>query len=88
MDGFWKQADELGVERNPYHAGFLQLVAVGETESEVEERFGPHGEYFYNKMLHVYPGFADAPGYRTNRTIKAGMQVASSKWPPSARAWT
>ena len=62
MDGFWRKADELGVEPNPYHAGFLQLVAVGESESEVDEQFGPHGEYFYNKMLHVYPGFREAPG--------------------------
>jgi alkanesulfonate monooxygenase SsuD/methylene tetrahydromethanopterin reductase-like flavin-dependent oxidoreductase (luciferase family) len=73
MDGFWKKADELGIERNPYHAGFLQLVAVGQSASEVEERFGPHGEYFYNKMLHVYSGFQDAPGYRTIDTLKMGL---------------
>jgi alkanesulfonate monooxygenase SsuD/methylene tetrahydromethanopterin reductase-like flavin-dependent oxidoreductase (luciferase family) len=73
LDGFWKRVEVKNVEPNPYHAGFLQLVAVGETMSEVEERFGPHGEYFYNKMLHVYPGFADAPGYRTTATIKAGL---------------
>src|SRR3712207_7169815 len=34
-----------------YHAGFLQLVAVGESASPGEELYGPHGEYFYNKML-------------------------------------
>ncbi len=56
MDGFWRKAEELGVEPNPYHAGFLQLVAVGESESQVEEQFGPHGEYFYNKMLHGLSG--------------------------------
>src|SRR5438552_2480299 len=27
MGGFWKKAAELGVEPNPYRAGFLQLVA-------------------------------------------------------------
>jgi alkanesulfonate monooxygenase SsuD/methylene tetrahydromethanopterin reductase-like flavin-dependent oxidoreductase (luciferase family) len=73
MDGFWQRADALGLPRNPYQGGFLQLVAVGETESEVEDKYGPHGEYFYNKMLHVFPGFADAPGYRTVDTIKAGL---------------
>jgi alkanesulfonate monooxygenase SsuD/methylene tetrahydromethanopterin reductase-like flavin-dependent oxidoreductase (luciferase family) len=73
MDGFWRTADKMGVEKNPYHAGFLQLVAVGESESEVEEQFGPHGEYFYNKMLHIFPGFQDAPGYRTLETIKMGL---------------
>ena len=46
---------------------------MGESTSEVEERYGPHVEYFYNKMLHFYPGFAEAPGYRTTATIKAGL---------------
>jgi alkanesulfonate monooxygenase SsuD/methylene tetrahydromethanopterin reductase-like flavin-dependent oxidoreductase (luciferase family) len=73
MGGFWKKAAELGAEPNPYRAGFLQLVAVGRSADEVEEKFGRHGEYFYNKMLHVYPGFADAPGYRTIATIEAGL---------------
>ena len=89
MDGFWKKADQLGVERNPYHAGFLQLVAVGESESEVEEKFGPHGEYFYNKMLHTYPGFRDAPGYRTLDTIKMGLlgQTTSFGDRPPSLTW-
>ncbi|MEM7019798.1 MAG: flavin-dependent oxidoreductase, partial [Pseudomonadota bacterium] len=26
----------------------------------------------YNRCLHVYPGFGDAPGYRTIKTIKTG----------------
>jgi hypothetical protein len=30
-------------------------------------------DYFYNRCLHVYNGFADAPGYRTVKTIKAGL---------------
>lgn len=73
MDGFWRKAEQLGAEPNPYHAGFLQLVAVGESVDEVEQRYGPHGEYFYNKMLHIFPGFQDAPGYRTLDTIKMGL---------------
>jgi len=88
MDGFWRKADELGVEPNPYHAGFLQLVAVGESESQVTEQFGPHGEYFYNKMLHVYPGFREAPGYRTLDTIRMGLLGQTTSFgdrPPSLR---
>src|SRR5215212_1015350 len=89
LDGFWKRMAAKNVEPNPYHAGFLQLVAVGESESEVEERFGPHGEYFYNKMLHVYPGFADAPGYRTLDTIKMGLlgQTTSFGDRPPSLTW-
>ncbi|HEV3124617.1 MAG TPA: LLM class flavin-dependent oxidoreductase [Candidatus Dormibacteraeota bacterium] len=73
MDGFWRTAAEMGIEPNPYHAGFLQLVVVGGSDSEVAERYGPHIEYFFNKMLHVYPGFSDAPGYRTVETVKARL---------------
>jgi alkanesulfonate monooxygenase SsuD/methylene tetrahydromethanopterin reductase-like flavin-dependent oxidoreductase (luciferase family) len=72
MDGFWRVANEKGHD-NPYQAGFLQLVCVADSEQEAEERYGAHAEYFYNKMLHVFPGFADAPGYRTLDTIKAGL---------------
>ena len=88
MDGFWKAANAKGVD-NPYHAGFLQLVAVGDSEQEVEEKFGPHAEYFYNKMLHVYPGFADPPGYRTRETIKAGLLSQTGRFDetPSLTTW-
>ena len=51
------KAEELGVEPNPYHAGFLQLVAVGESKARSPSNSVRDGEYFYNKMLHVYPGF-------------------------------
>ena len=72
MKGFWETAHAAGID-NPYHAGFLQLVCVGESEQEVADKYGPHAEYFFNKMLHIYPGFADPPGYRTIETIKSGL---------------
>ena len=72
MDGFWKQMESLGVDDNPYRAGFLQLVCVSETDEKAEEEYGPHVDYFYKKCLHVFDGFAEAPGYRTIRTIKSG----------------
>ena len=79
MDGFWKVAHAAGVD-NPYHAGFLQLVCVGESEQQVADLYGPHAEYFFNKMLHVYPGFADPPGYRTIDTIKAGLLAQTTSF--------
>jgi alkanesulfonate monooxygenase SsuD/methylene tetrahydromethanopterin reductase-like flavin-dependent oxidoreductase (luciferase family) len=89
MDGFWKKNDELGADRNPYKAGFLQLVAVGDSEQEVADKFGPHGEYFYNKMLHVWPGFADAPGYRTLKTVEAGLLQQTTQFGqrPAKMTW-
>src|SRR4029453_18651756 len=32
MDGFWDVVGAKGRDRNPYRAGFLQLVAVSETD--------------------------------------------------------
>ncbi|MDP6823160.1 MAG: LLM class flavin-dependent oxidoreductase [Dehalococcoidia bacterium] len=72
MDGFWKVANAAGVD-NPYHAGFLQLVCIADSEQELHDKYAAHTEYFFNKMLHVYPGFSDPPGYRTVDTIKAGL---------------
>ena len=72
MDGFWKEMEALGVDDNPYRAGFLQLVCVAETDEKAKELYAEHVEYFYRKCLHVYEGFAEAPGYRTIRTIKSG----------------
>ncbi len=71
MSGFWKQMEKLGVDDNPYRAGFLQLVAVSETDQKAEEEYGPHVDYFYKKCLHVHEGFGDAPGYRSVRSLQA-----------------
>ena len=45
-----------------------------------------HVNYFYNRCLHVYPGFADAPGYRTIKTIQTG--ALSQYAPPRGLATT
>jgi len=79
MDGFWKLATQKGVN-NPYHAGFLQLVCIGDNEKHVKELYAEPVEYFFNKMLHIYPGFSDAPGYRTMKTIKAGLMSQTTSF--------
>ena len=75
MDSFWRRVEEIGGEFNPYKAGFLQLVCVAYSDAEAERLYSEHVDYFYNRCLHVYGGFADAPGYRTLRTVKAGIQA-------------
>ena len=79
MDGFWKVANAAGID-NPYHAGFLQLVCVADSEQELHDKYAAHTEYFFNKMLHIYPGFADPPGYRTIDTIKAGLMAQTTSF--------
>jgi alkanesulfonate monooxygenase SsuD/methylene tetrahydromethanopterin reductase-like flavin-dependent oxidoreductase (luciferase family) len=75
MKSFWEELARLGKDDNPYRAGFLQIVAVSETDAQAERDYAEHAEYFYNRCLHVYPGFADAPGYRTMKTVKAGLKA-------------
>ena len=72
MDGYWKRVEERGVDNSPYRAGFAQTVFVAETDEEAERLYSEYAFYFYNRCLHVYPGFADAPGYRTIKTIQTG----------------
>ncbi len=90
MDGFWERMEGMGKEKNPYQAGFAQVVCVANSMAEAKELYWPHIDYFYNRCLHVYPGFGDAPGYRTPRTIKAGIrsqfeQAAANK--RAAQSW-
>jgi alkanesulfonate monooxygenase SsuD/methylene tetrahydromethanopterin reductase-like flavin-dependent oxidoreductase (luciferase family) len=72
MDGYWERVAARGKDESPYRAGFAQTICVAETDREAEELYWEHLHYFYNRCLHVFPGFADAPGYRTVKTIKAG----------------
>ncbi len=65
MKGFHDRIAELGHEFNPYQASFAQQIIVANSMQEAEDRYYEHAKYFFERCLHVYPGFADAPGYRT-----------------------
>ncbi len=73
MQGYWDRVAERGADTSPYRAGFAQTICVADTDEEAERLYAPHVNYFYNRCLHVYPGFADAPGYRTIKTIQKGV---------------
>jgi alkanesulfonate monooxygenase SsuD/methylene tetrahydromethanopterin reductase-like flavin-dependent oxidoreductase (luciferase family) len=72
MSGYWKRVEERGADKSPYRAGFAQTILVADTDEDAERLYSEHVSYFYNRCLHVYPGFADAPGYRTIKTIQTG----------------
>jgi alkanesulfonate monooxygenase SsuD/methylene tetrahydromethanopterin reductase-like flavin-dependent oxidoreductase (luciferase family) len=71
MDGYWDVVDKKGLERNPYRAGFLQLVAVSETDEQAEIDYAKHVEYFYHKCLHVPPQWFAPPGNQDYRSLLA-----------------
>ena len=56
-----------GKDERPTTRGFVQIICVGETDAEVEERYGPHGLYFYNRCLHVYLGLRRPAGLPHDR---------------------
>jgi len=82
MDGYWNRVAERGApDTSPYRAGFAQFICVADTDADAERLYAKHAHYFYNRCLHVFPGFADAPGYRTIKTIQKGVlnQYAPTK---------
>ncbi|MEE2703630.1 MAG: LLM class flavin-dependent oxidoreductase [Myxococcota bacterium] len=80
MNGFWNAMKELGKDRNPYRAGFLQFVGVAETEQEAMELYREPAEYFFNRCLHVSPRFVMPPGYMSEASMRARVtsQVAQA----------
>ena len=86
LKGFWDVVEQREIDPNPYRVGFLQLVGVAETDEEAERLYAPHADYFYNRCLHVYQGFADAPGYRTIPTLQRGFKAQFGADASKARA--
>src|SRR5207244_7255808 len=74
LNGYWKTLDDMGIPRNPYRAGFLQLICLGETDDDARKMYEEAVAYFYDKCLHIYEGFSGAPAYRTIAPIEAGLQ--------------
>jgi alkanesulfonate monooxygenase SsuD/methylene tetrahydromethanopterin reductase-like flavin-dependent oxidoreductase (luciferase family) len=86
MEGFWRRMEEMGQEYNPYQGAFAQQICVANNMAEAQELYEEHVRYFFERCLHVSPMFADAPGYRTEATIRAGLQAQVGLAGGSARA--
>ena len=74
MDGFWNEMSRLGKERNPYQAGFLQFVGVGESRQHAFDLYAEAAEYFYGRCLHVDARWAVPPGYSSEGSQRAGIE--------------
>lgn len=75
MQGFWQRLADTGHAFNPYQGAFAQQIVVAESDAEAQKLYEEHVRYFFERCLHVWPGFADAPGYRTEATIRAGLRA-------------
>ena len=61
-DRYWELVARKGRDDNPYRFSFLQLIGVAATDAEAEDLYGPHAEYFFNKLLYTPPHYAQIPG--------------------------
>lgn len=74
MDNYWEAVDRVGVDANPYRAGFIQFVGVADTDEEAERLYSEAALYFFNRCLHIDPRWFQAPGYTTIETMIKGME--------------
>ena len=74
MDGFWEFVAQNDLSPNPYRAGFLQLVAVAETDAQAQKDYERHIRYFYDKSLHVPAHYQGLPGHQDYRSLAGGIR--------------
>lgn len=71
VGGYWRRVEENGKDANPYRLAFLQFIGVAGSDEEAYRLYREPAEYFFNRSLHVYPGYADPPGYVTEASARA-----------------
>ncbi len=69
--GYWRQVEAHGKDDNPHRLAVTQFIGVADTDAEAYEMYREPAEYFFNRSLHVYPGFTDPPGYVTEASVRA-----------------
>jgi alkanesulfonate monooxygenase SsuD/methylene tetrahydromethanopterin reductase-like flavin-dependent oxidoreductase (luciferase family) len=77
LDHYYSMVEDAGKEPNPYRLATTQPVFVANSESEAEEMYSEAVDYFFDKCRHIYPGFANVPGYQTMRGIKESLDARS-----------
>jgi alkanesulfonate monooxygenase SsuD/methylene tetrahydromethanopterin reductase-like flavin-dependent oxidoreductase (luciferase family) len=87
MDSYWQNAEKVGADRNPYHAGFLQLIAVSETDAKAEEEYSDAAHYFYDKTQLLHPGFAEPPGFRPRHVVQFNLTQGDGRAAQKALTW-
>jgi alkanesulfonate monooxygenase SsuD/methylene tetrahydromethanopterin reductase-like flavin-dependent oxidoreductase (luciferase family) len=78
IKGFWETIERLGLEPNPYRAGFLQFVAVADDDAHAERLYSEAASYFYHRCLHFPAAYREAPGYTTIASIRSALGSSMS----------
>lgn len=67
---YWNRVEAAGLDQNPYRTGMVQLVMVADTDAEAKRLYEKHVQYFFQRCTHIYPGFTEAPGYKSVESLK------------------
>jgi alkanesulfonate monooxygenase SsuD/methylene tetrahydromethanopterin reductase-like flavin-dependent oxidoreductase (luciferase family) len=71
VGGFWDRVEAHGKDDNPHRLAVTQFIGVADSDAEAYRLYKEPAEYFFNRSLHVYPGFTDPPGYVTEASVRA-----------------
>lgn len=78
VDEFWERVSAKGRDESPYRVTFSQQIFVADTDREAEKMYSEHFEW-QAEHTKMNPGFTDAPGYRSVKSLQAGMGL-TSRW--------
>ncbi len=70
MNGFRGRVEALGLPFNPYQGAVSQTIVVAETDDQAQQLYQEHLDYTSRHTLDDYPGWTEAPGWRTERGIR------------------
>jgi alkanesulfonate monooxygenase SsuD/methylene tetrahydromethanopterin reductase-like flavin-dependent oxidoreductase (luciferase family) len=90
MEGYWQAVERAGRDPNPFRAGFLQFAGIAEDDDHAEELYSEAALYFYERCMHIFPGFATAPGYASEATLRRGLKSQvklAAGGPPQKLTW-
>jgi alkanesulfonate monooxygenase SsuD/methylene tetrahydromethanopterin reductase-like flavin-dependent oxidoreductase (luciferase family) len=71
VGGYWNRVEAHGKDYNPNRLAVTQFVGVADSDAEAYRLYKEPAEYFFNRSLHVFPGFNDPPGYVTEASVRA-----------------
>jgi alkanesulfonate monooxygenase SsuD/methylene tetrahydromethanopterin reductase-like flavin-dependent oxidoreductase (luciferase family) len=75
IDRYWERVEMAGLDDRPDRAGITQLVMVADTDDEARRLYEPH----LQRMTHIYPGFIEAPGYKSVESLRAVLPPPGSQ---------
>lgn len=68
-ESFWEHRQKSGKDLNPYWLGYNQMIFVSETDERAQQDYEEHYRYFIRTLMHIPGKYAEAPGYRSAKSV-------------------